>query len=294
MEFCGLGYSREGGYTSDNFLPDITDPQYHPTFQKLVGDAMAPVGICIEDWSEQHPAGRTMNFKVSILNQVNEKFDGPVTLTLYQDGEKVYEQTKAYTVDPMKKGSQDFEVAIPEGKDSQFKLVASYVDKNGDVIESLRKFTDGEGIPAPGTSTVVSTGAKVQVSSTYDDAGLKPEHLVDGNKSTRWSSIFADDQWIQIDLGKVYDLDTMAIFWESGAPGKAFNVEVSADGEHWTRVYEQTEGDWEKPPPDCMRPGGMCGSICSPATPPLASPSMKSRFTATISPEWTPPPWRPC
>lgn len=246
MEFCGLGYSRDGGYTSDNFLPDITDPQYHPTFKKLVGDAMAPVGICIEDWSEKHPTGRTKTFRVSILNQVNETFSGPVTLKLYQDGILVYEATKDYIVSNMEKGIQEFEVAIPEGKDSRFRLVASYVDENGDTVESLREFTDGEGVPAPGTADVVSIGADVTVSSTYDDSSLKPEHLVDGNRSTRWSTVFADDQWIQLDLGKVYELDTLSILWESGAPGKEFNVEVSSDGKHWTKVYEQTDGDWNK------------------------------------------------
>lgn len=96
--------------------------------------------------------------------------------------------------------------------------MASYVDENGDVIESFRKFTDGEGLPAPGTSSVVSNNAHVTVSSTENNDGLRPEHLVDGNKSTRWSSEFADNQWIQIDLGRVYDLDTMSIFWESGRP----------------------------------------------------------------------------
>ena len=59
MHFCGLGYSRPGGQTSDNFI-DIERPAFEPHFFRYVRDAFAPVGLMIDFWADEcrRPARR--------------------------------------------------------------------------------------------------------------------------------------------------------------------------------------------------------------------------------------------
>lgn len=72
----------------------------------------------------------------------------------------------------------------------------------------------------------------VSVSSTEN--GTTPgSAAVDGNLETRWSSAFADPQWISVDLGATYAVDRVKITWEP-ALAKDYTVEISDDDEHWT------------------------------------------------------------
>ena len=56
LHFCGLGYSRPGGQTSDNFI-DLERPTLEPHFFRYVRDAFAPVGLMIDFWDRALPAG---------------------------------------------------------------------------------------------------------------------------------------------------------------------------------------------------------------------------------------------
>ncbi len=243
LEFCGLTYSRENGQTCDNLLPDITNPQFDPLFEKRVGDSFAPVGIVIEDWSEYQLTGAAQHFDVAILNDQNRPWSGPVTLTLYLRDEPVFQETKQVQASPMEKVAYSFCVRIPDERDGVFHLVASYVDDDGKTVESVRDFVHGVPMPSPRAAQVISRHAVVTVSSTSTVApGLDSSHLVDGNLGSRWSSAFRDDEWVQLDLGRKCELSGFCIIWEAAAAGKSFVVEVSDNEQDWTPIYEQTEG----------------------------------------------------
>ena len=73
-----------------------------------------------------------------------------------------------------------------------------------------------------------------------------PQYAFDGNTSTRWSSTFADGQWIYIDLGQDYVLRKVEIDWE-----KAFSkdykllIRTAAQGPdnnpaNWTQIANVT------------------------------------------------------
>lgn len=64
---------------------------------------------------------------------------------------------------------------------------------------------------------------------------------VDGSLATRWSSDALDNQWYQIDLGSVQNINKVAIDWEA-AYDSAYTVEVSADGGNYTSVYSTLTG----------------------------------------------------
>lgn len=81
----------------------------------------------------------------------------------------------------------------------------------------------------------------VTVSSVESDQ-TPARNAVDGDPSTRWSSSFGEPQWIQVDLGAVYALDSVVLRWET-AHARGYKIETSLDGEKWKAVYETSTGD---------------------------------------------------
>ncbi|MEV4759769.1 discoidin domain-containing protein [Micromonospora sp. NPDC049559] len=77
--------------------------------------------------------------------------------------------------------------------------------------------------------------------SSAESAATSATAAVDGNAGTRWSSAFADPQWLQVDLGAAQQLCQVVLSWEA-AYARAFQLQVSADGTSWTSVYSTTTG----------------------------------------------------
>lgn len=78
--------------------------------------------------------------------------------------------------------------------------------------------------------------------SSIQEPGLEAKYAVDGNKSTRWSSQFSDDQWLEIDMGEVKEIVGLTLLWET-AYGKAYDILVSIDRKKWKKVYTTDDGD---------------------------------------------------
>lgn len=71
---------------------------------------------------------------------------------------------------------------------------------------------------------------------------FKPEFAVDGNREeTRWASGYSNDEWFEVDLGDIYDINQVNIYWEA-AYGKQYKILVSEDGVNYTEVYEEKNG----------------------------------------------------
>ncbi|MES9525457.1 galactose-binding domain-containing protein [Streptomyces capoamus] len=69
-----------------------------------------------------------------------------------------------------------------------------------------------------------------------------PGRAVDGDRDTRWASEWSDDQWLRIDLGSVHRVGRVTLDWER-AYGKAYSIQLSADGANWRTVWSTTTGD---------------------------------------------------
>jgi len=72
----------------------------------------------------------------------------------------------------------------------------------------------------------------VKVSSTESGLGNTAGNAVDGNDATRWSSLYSDPQWFQIDLKSRYDIDMAVLSWET-ANAKNYRIEVSDNETNW-------------------------------------------------------------
>ena len=87
---------------------------------------------------------------------------------------------------------------------------------------------------------LISQG-KTATASSVENAGTPASAAVDGNAGTRWSSVFSDPQWIQIDLGATANISQVILNWETAA-GKSFQIQTSADATNWTAIYNTTAG----------------------------------------------------
>jgi beta-mannanase len=91
------------------------------------------------------------------------------------------------------------------------------------------------------TSSLISQG-KLTTASSLESTTYSANFATDGNTSTRWSSQYSDPQWVMVDLGSNYAINRAVLNWET-AYGKAYQLQVSADGTNWTTVYDTATGD---------------------------------------------------
>lgn len=77
--------------------------------------------------------------------------------------------------------------------------------------------------------------------SSFEKDEFCPERAVDGDPKTRWSSDWADPQWIMFDLGGKTTVDKVTLNWET-ACAKTYEIQVSDDGKAWFTVYRTSAG----------------------------------------------------
>ncbi|MFJ4799228.1 family 20 glycosylhydrolase [Kitasatospora purpeofusca] len=77
--------------------------------------------------------------------------------------------------------------------------------------------------------------------SSTETADFPAAFATDGDGGTRWSSGYADPQWLQVDLGSAQTVNRVVLRWET-AYGRAFRIEVSDDGTTWRTLRSVTAG----------------------------------------------------
>ncbi len=108
------------------------------------------------------------------------------------------------------------------------------------VLVLLAAYTALSTRPAGAAVALLSQGRPATASST-ESAAYPASAAVDGNTATRWSSAFADPQWLQVDLGATATVSQVVLTWEA-AYARSFQIQVSADAATWTSVYSTTTG----------------------------------------------------
>ncbi|HEY5396088.1 MAG TPA: carbohydrate-binding protein, partial [Trebonia sp.] len=78
-------------------------------------------------------------------------------------------------------------------------------------------------------------------SSTQDATDYPASDATDGDPGTRWSSLFTDPQWLEVDLGVPTQICSVGLLWEA-AYATAFSIQVSNDNATWTTVYSTATG----------------------------------------------------
>lgn len=95
----------------------------------------------------------------------------------------------------------------------------------------------------PPVQTPVLISQNKTVTSSAVMEGNNGAAAVDGNMGTRWESIFADNQYIQIDLGAKMNINQIVLEWEA-AYGTGYVIEASDNGTGgWTELFRTATGD---------------------------------------------------
>ncbi|MCD8042678.1 MAG: discoidin domain-containing protein [Tannerellaceae bacterium] len=72
--------------------------------------------------------------------------------------------------------------------------------------------------------------------ATAHESFNDPSLAVDGDMGSRWSAEAGDGHWFQVDLMKVYSINTIVIRWE-GAYASEYDLQVSTDDVNFTTIY---------------------------------------------------------
>ncbi|WKU05338.1 protein kinase [Micromonospora sp. HUAS LYJ1] len=86
----------------------------------------------------------------------------------------------------------------------------------------------------------LALGVPVEASSA-EGVSRSPLRAVDGDLSTRWGSEWSDPQWLRVDLGARWQVNEVVLRWER-AYAVSYQVDVSADGTTWSRVFATASG----------------------------------------------------
>jgi hypothetical protein len=80
---------------------------------------------------------------------------------------------------------------------------------------------------------------KPATASSAESALFGAGNVTDTDPTTRWSSGFSDPQWVQVDLGKAYNLNHVSLNWEASA-ASSYQIQTSANGTTWTTAATRT------------------------------------------------------
>ncbi|MFJ8579600.1 discoidin domain-containing protein [Micromonospora sp. NPDC093277] len=92
---------------------------------------------------------------------------------------------------------------------------------------------------AAAAGPLISQG-KPTTASSVEQAATPAAAATDGDPGTRWSSAFADPQWLQVDLGSSAAIDQVELVWEA-AYARSFQIQVSDSvSGPWQTIYSTT------------------------------------------------------
>ena len=236
LHFCGLAYSKPKAVTSDHFL-DIEKLILEPPFQKYVRDAFAPVGLMIDFWGGDLPAGRNCQIPVVVINDLYSDWNGSVRLRAVRGSETISEQTGPCAVPVLGSRTLQFRPTVPR-EAGKYRWVAELLDAGQKPVQSLRDFT---AVPPAAWREEIAQGKPVTSSSNAtSDPAYSAAAAVDGNVWTRWLSAASDPQWIAVDLGHPERVCRVDLVWQDHA--RAYSIQVSLDGRQWKDVFTTEAG----------------------------------------------------
>lgn len=130
-------------------------------------------------------------------------------------------------------GHQRLDVRPRQGRTGKATLTVIAAAPDGRVMETALVID----VRPPGQGNLARFARVTAHSSSNEPryAMADPRLVIDGDLTTRWSSDYVDDAWIQLDLQQHYLLDRARFVWD-GAYAAAYEVQVSEDARRWSTV----------------------------------------------------------
>lgn len=141
MHFCGLGYSRPDGQTSDHFI-DLERLILDPYFQRFVGDAFAPVLAVVDFWEET--AAPAAPLRIVVINDRERSVSASLRLQWSRDGRVIHEERRNVSIPAW--GTERVNCTVPDcGSHGTYEISAVLVAEGESPARSYRVFTVSDG-----------------------------------------------------------------------------------------------------------------------------------------------------
>ena len=114
------------------------------------------------------------------------------------------------------------------------------VSSNGRLRSVVAKICAIAGLAAVAATAQTDLARGKTVSASSTEGSYVASNAVDGNASSRWGSLFIDNQSITIDLGVIYSISSVKLTWEA-ASARDYQIEISPNGnDPWTPIAFRT------------------------------------------------------
>jgi chitodextrinase len=203
MHFCSL---TNCGTTGDDWLPDITTPEFPAEFIQYMPDAFSPLMVSINTGFTPRAPGSGESIEVVLVNDSYQPWTGPVRLAVQEKGLLLSEQSQTASVAALSKTAVNFTVTYPAYGPVRICRLEASLGLNGTRVRSVRDFALGAAKPVmpedicdcgpdstpPGAvSNVRVTGTASQAVSLAWDPASDPESQIAQYDVYRNDSLYA-------------------------------------------------------------------------------------------------------
>jgi hypothetical protein len=195
----------------------------------------------LDVWEDEFPAGKTQEFPVIILNDLEKAWKGNVRFRLSTGEKTIYEKAVPAKIEGYGTAKIAFIADVPE-QPADYQAEVTLSDTHAGTVQSKRNFA----VLTPQQLEArrnLAQGRPVKASTVMvkDNVTSLAEFSVDGNRSTAWKSEKGNPQWLSVDLGEMQTISRVELSWDWGVAAKSFLIQVSADGEIWDTVKSVKE-----------------------------------------------------
>jgi chitodextrinase len=134
---------------------------------------------------------------------------------------------------------------VSASKDPSVRVTGLTANTTYTFTVTARDAAGNESAASPALTVTTPSGTDLAlnqpVTASSDSETNYPKNAVDGDLSTRWAQGLGlpDPSWIQVDLGKAYDISGAITTFEK-ASGYKYLLQTSTDELHWTTVEDHT------------------------------------------------------
>jgi hyaluronoglucosaminidase len=216
-------------WTAGSAAPSITEvvPRY----------ADVPVAeLTLSPATIEAELGSTSSVTVGLASDRAGNVDGTLTVPV-PDG--LTAQPTSHEVTIPRGSVPSVTVSIGAGRVGEYAVPVTFsVDGEAPVTETLHVSVH----PTVGDTNVAAAANGGVATASSVEAGLPqftPDHAIDGDRSSRWSSGYTDTEWLQVELASPQHLGKVVLRWEA-AHADAYDVQVSSDGSTWQTAAHVT------------------------------------------------------
>jgi hyaluronoglucosaminidase len=129
-------------------------------------------------------------------------------------------------------GARTEAIRLSSATPGRYPVTVTFTPRHGDPVTATATLNVHPQV-SPTNVAAAAQGAVATASSTEQNLPqFTPDHAIDGDAGTRWSSEHTDDQWLQVHFAQPQHLGKVVISWET-AHAASYVLQTSSDGTTW-------------------------------------------------------------